>query len=296
MTEFNDSGMTQMTAPGANPLKKYFRQPKLYITLPSKGKWYPSGTIEMLENGDLAVFAMTAKDELTLKTPDALLNGQATVEIIQSCVPGIKNAWAVPSIDIDALLIAIRIATYGENMDISVTPPGSEEEKSFALNLRELLDTMGQFDFEEDVPSLGEFQVKIRPVTYKEFTSASLTTFEEERMFRIVNDGEMEQEEKLSQFGKTFNKIRDLTVGMITDSIVSIAVDDMIVTDRMHITDFISNADKAVFDTITTHIDNEKKKHAIKPLKVQSEPEDIANGAPETYTVPIAFDQSNFFA
>ena len=70
----------------------------------------------------------------------------------------------------------------------------------------------------------------------------------------------------------------------------------MIVTDRMHITDFISNADKEVFDTITTHIDNEKKKHAIKPLKVQSEPEDIANGAPETYTVPIAFDQSNFFA
>jgi hypothetical protein len=62
---------------------------------------------------------MTAKDELMLKTPDALMNGQATVEVIKSCVPSIKNPWHMPSIDIDTILIAIRIATYGENMEFS---------------------------------------------------------------------------------------------------------------------------------------------------------------------------------
>ena len=32
-----------------NPLRKYFRQPKVYITLPSKGKFYADGAIELPE-------------------------------------------------------------------------------------------------------------------------------------------------------------------------------------------------------------------------------------------------------
>ena len=30
-----------------NPLSKYFRQPKIYLRLPSKGKFYPPGVIDM---------------------------------------------------------------------------------------------------------------------------------------------------------------------------------------------------------------------------------------------------------
>jgi|TARA_B110000240_G_scaffold196887_1_gene250341 hypothetical protein len=296
MIENNAPGVTQITATGANPLKKYFRQPKLYITLPSKGSWYPSGSIEMSENNELPVFPMTAKDELTLKTPDALLNGAATVEIIQSCIPNIKDAWLMPSIDVDACLIAIRIASYGEQMDLTITPPGTNEEKVFGLDLRQLLETMGQFNFVEDVPMKSkDFQVKVRPVTYKEFTAASLSTFEEQRMFTIVNDAEMQQEEKLEKFGQTFTKLRDLTVGIITDSIVSITVEDNVVTDRSHITDFISNSDKEVFKDITDHIEVQKENFAVKPMTVNSDPEQIANGAPETYEVPIVFDQASFF-
>ena len=106
-----------------NPLAKHFRQPQLYLKLPSQGKWYPQGSIDMPVTGELPVYPMTAKDELILQTPDALLNGQSTVEVIQSCVPSIKDAWKMPSIDLDAVLIAIRQATYGPGMDFfSVCP------------------------------------------------------------------------------------------------------------------------------------------------------------------------------
>ena len=74
----------------------------------------------MPPNGEIGIFPMTARDELVLKTPDALLNGASTVEVINSCVPAITDAWEIPSVDMDALLIGIRIATYGENMDITV--------------------------------------------------------------------------------------------------------------------------------------------------------------------------------
>ena len=83
-----------------NPLRKYFRQPKVYITLPSRGNYYPDGVLNMPETNELPVFAMTAKDELIIKTPDALLNGQATVDIIKSCIPAINNPWHMPSVDL----------------------------------------------------------------------------------------------------------------------------------------------------------------------------------------------------
>jgi hypothetical protein len=72
-----------------NPLRKYFRQPKVFTTLPSRGKYYAEGVLDMPSTNELPVFAMTAKDELIIKTPDALLNGQATVDIIKSCIPNI---------------------------------------------------------------------------------------------------------------------------------------------------------------------------------------------------------------
>ena len=202
--------MTEITAPGANPLKKFFRQPKLYITLPSKGKWWAQGSIEIPENGEIEVYPMTAKDELTLKTPDALINGQSTVDIIQSCIPCIKNAWMMPNIDLDAILIAIRIATYGNSLDLEITPPNTDLERSFTLDLRQLLETMGEYEFSDDIVS-DEYIIKVRPLTYKEYTEAALQTFEEERLFTLVNDENMEQDKKLKAFGITFNKIRDLT-------------------------------------------------------------------------------------
>ena len=115
-----------------NPLKKYFRQPKIYLSLPSKGKYYPPGALEMTESGELPVYAMTAKDELLFKTPDALLNGEATVEVIRSCIPAIKNPWMMPSIDSDAVLIAIRLATYGEKLEIT----GIKGNEGFEINFR----------------------------------------------------------------------------------------------------------------------------------------------------------------
>ena len=41
-----------------------------------------------------------------MKTPDALVNGETTVEVIQSCMPNIKDAWKIPVIDLDVILIA----------------------------------------------------------------------------------------------------------------------------------------------------------------------------------------------
>jgi hypothetical protein len=278
----------------ANPLSKYFRQPKLFASLPSNGKFYPAGALETTETGEYPIYSMTAKDELTMKTPDALLNGQATVELIKSCVPSIKDPWNLPSIDLDALLIAIRLATYGETMTLSIKTPVTGEEKEMSVNLRDILDNFANIEF-EDVVRSGDMTVYLRPLTYREFTKSALKTFEQQRIFNIVNDEQISDEDKLQAFTNSFAKLTDLTVDMMSNHISAIEIGDTRVDNKQHIDEFMKNADKSFYSVIQAHLESQKIKFTIQPLKAQATLEEIEQGVPETYEVPVTFDQSNFF-
>lgn len=290
MADFNPEAYQEQ-----NPLKQFFRQPKVYVTLPSQGNFYPEGSLNMPENGELPVFAMTAKDELTFKTPDALLNGQATVEVIKSCVPNILNPWVMPSIDLDAILIAIRIATYGESMEITTKTPGTGEEKDFTVDLRQLLNKLVTPNF-DNIIKMKDMTVEIRPMSYKEFTDSSLKTFEEQRIFQLVNDESIPDTEKLAKFNQSFTKLTDLTLSTISQSIVKISIGDTEVSNPIHIKEFIDNTDKEFYKSITDHLEEQREKFQIEPIQVKASQEEIAAGAPAEYEVPITFDQSNFFA
>jgi hypothetical protein len=279
----------------ANPLSKYFRQPKLFASLPSNGKFYPAGALETTETGEYPIYSMTAKDELTMKTPDALLNGQATVELIKSCVPNIKDPWNLPSIDLDALLIAIRLATYGETMTLQVKTPVTGEEKEMSVNLRDILDNFANIEF-EDVVQSGDMTVYLRPLTYREFTKSALKTFEQQRIFNIVNDEQISDEDKLQAFTNSFAKLTDLTVDMMSNHISAIEIGDTRVDNKQHIDEFMKNADKSFYSAIQEHLDSQKIKFTIQPLVASATPEEIEQGVPATYEVPVTFDQSNFFA
>ena len=287
--------MSQIKSPESNPLSKYFRQSKLYISLPSQGKHYPAGAIDFPESGEVEVYSMTAKDELSFKTPDALLNGQATVEVIQSCIPGIKDAWIMPSIDIDAALVAIRMATYGEMLTMTTKVPVTGEEREYELNLRDVLDNFSNLVY-ENVVQVNDLTIHLRPLTYQEFTKNALKTFEEQRIFNLVNDESISDEDKLQAFTNSFTKLTQLTVDMIVQGIDKIIAGEEEVTNRLHIQDFMKNADKEFFNRVMDHLNEQKEKYTIKPMEVRSTPEDIANGAPATFLIPITFDQSNFFA
>ena len=92
-----------------NPLGKYYRQPQIYIRLPSRGKYYPADVFTPTETGEIPVLPMTAKDELSFKTPDAMMSGQSTVDVIQSCVSSFKNAWEMGNFDPFPVVLAIRV-------------------------------------------------------------------------------------------------------------------------------------------------------------------------------------------
>jgi hypothetical protein len=278
-----------------NPLQKYFRQPKIYLSLPSNGKYYPAGSLEISETGEYPVFPMTARDEIMIKTPDALLNGEATVSVIKSCIPAIKEPFNMPAMDLDACLIAIRIATYGEKMDININVPVTNEEKAFDLDLRVMLDQFTNVTYDHIV-QMGDLSIELKPLTYQEFTTTSKATFDEQRIFNVLNDSNISENDKLSSFTESFRKLTDLTISTLEMSIASITMGEDVVTDRNHIKEFIANTDKGLFEKVTNHIEEQREKFQIKPLIVDATPEELEAGVPATYEVPVTFDQSNFFA
>ena len=135
------------------PLSKFKRQPKLYIDLPSKGIWYPKGKLNKFE--EMEVYSMTANDEIAIKTPDALYTGQAITKVIQSCVPDILDPWLVPMTDIDYILASIRLASYGQDIQLSSTCKECGNEDNYTMEIQRILDFVQTLTLEE-VRKMGD--------------------------------------------------------------------------------------------------------------------------------------------
>jgi hypothetical protein len=280
-----------------NPLTDFMRQPKIYIKLPSDGRFWPEGSIDIPANRQLPVYSMTAKDEITLKTPDALLNGQAVVDIIQSCFPNIKNAWMTPGIDVDMLLVALRIATYGEMMEISHTVPGTREQVSHEIDLRSILDQLSSAVIGSNrIQLTNEIACYVRPLTYADLSLASVKTFEAQRMTFLVSDSELPEEEKVKIVNQSINTIAETNIDMLVKSIDYIETPTDRVEDSELIRDFLQNSDREFYEKIQSYLTDLKNSTTIKPIEFASSPEHVELGAPLTYTMPLAMDQSSFFA
>jgi hypothetical protein len=284
-----------MSSP-ANPLSMFLRQPKIYIRLPSNGEFWPAGSLEASETGEYPVYSMTAKDELMLKVPDALMNGQAVVDVIQHCMPNIKNAWNTPNIDIDMVLIAIRLATYGEMMTTPVKF-GNDLELEYQIDLRVLMDSlMNQITWDPVVPINDELTVFVKPLTYKQISAAAIKTFETQKIMQVVNDDKISEDDKIKLFKESFKNLSDATLGSISDSISRIDSSNGSTDNSEHIAEFVENIDKDIFNKIQNHLEQLRDANAIRPMTVAVTDEMREKGVTgDTIDVPITFDPSTFF-
>lgn len=270
-----------------NPLKQYFRRPSLTVKLPSQGKFYPEGAIDIPPTGDLPVYPMTALDEITTKTPDALFNGSAIYELIKSCVPNIKDPWSVPSIDIDPLLIAIRAASMGNEMDLESECPSCKNISSYGVNLVGLLQTLesGNYDL---LVKFGELEFKFKPLTYKSVNETNLKQFDIQMEINKIIDN-TDENEKMKKSGEMMKKLNESTFRLVAESIEYIELNNEKVTNKEHIYEFLINTDKSTFEKIREHGVKLRQKSEIKPIKIK-----CVNCGHE-YTQGLTLNVTDFF-
>ena len=276
----------------SNPLKAFFRQPAIYIRLPSSGKFWPAGTLELTPTGEIGVMPMTAKDELTMKTPDALMNGQAIVDVIQSCIPSIKDAWACPSIDMEMVLAAIRIASYGEGLELSTICPCEKKVRlEYSIDLRTVVDFLGSIQFDSVLMLKNGLKLNLKPLSYREISKAQIKTWEQQKIFDVINNDSLSDADKQQYFNESFSKLSDITIETLTGMISNIETPDAIVDKKEYIVEFINNSNREIFSDLEGKIGDIKQKVTLKPMKVKC----TEDGCDKEFDLPISLDQSNFF-
>ena len=280
-----------------NPLSAYFRSPKLYTAIPSGGRFYEDGVIEFSgeSNGELAIYPMTTKDELLLKNPDALLNGEAVANLIHSCVPEVKNARELYSADVDALLIAIRGASGGDDVDVAAECPKCRTITDVQISVTESLAQMEDLDELYSKTLANGLVIEGAPFSYKNTIKAGVASFQSTRSMQSISELEDDMQ-RLKAFNESFVKLADLNFELLIDAIHGITYNDeegnaVTLQDKNIIREFLENTDNVTGKEIEEFINGINAKGVNDKVRVTCSNEECGN----VFDNDINFDPVNFF-
>ena len=276
--------------PSSNPLFKHFRQPAIFLKLPSQGSYWAEGALDLPVIGEIGILPMSTRDEITLKTPDALINGQGVVNVIQSCCPNIHDAWLTPNIDVDAILIAIRIASYGNAMDIESVCPHCNENNEYTIDLGNILQGITLPSYNKKV-EFNDFKIKLKPAPYFAVNRANQIAFEEQQIFKTLVNIEDNDLEAAAKFDTHLSKLISLSINNLSNSTDYIELaDGTIVNNEEHIAEFYQNCDTKVIKAIQLRLREFNQEGAIKPVAV------TCNSCNEPFDISLTFEYASFFA
>lgn len=270
-----------------NPLQQYFRQPKIFVSLPSKGVYSKQGSI----TGDVTnmpVYGMTGMDEILMKTPDALMSGESTIRIIESCCPFIKDGSDLSLLDLDLTLTAIRIATYGNIMEILHTCPACNTENEYHIDLGKMIEHFATCHYDNEV-ILKDLTIKTQPLTYQQSTEFNIKNFQLQQQLRQTEAIEDEAEQK-RLVAEIFKELGLLQNEIFSASIESVQTTSAVVSERLFINEWLSNCDKTVFDSLRDQFEKNRETWKVPGHEVKCDTCGSEN------KVAIDLDEASFFA
>ena len=231
-----------------NPLSKYFRKPGIYVQIPTGGRFNPE--IEKTVLDELPILPMTAIDEISMQNPDELLNGEALINIIRSCVPTIPNPRNLCNVDAELIFLAIKYATYGKDVEHTHTCSNCKEQADYNIDMNHILEKFPDID---EIPAIEHEDLKIfvTPPKLDSLTRLALMEVEQARILSAMTKeqekelddegGDAKEMEMARQFAISFRKVSKQNVDMLVSAIDRIETPDTVVTDPVAITEFMDN-------------------------------------------------------
>lgn len=267
-----------------NPLLKYARRPALTVRLASSKSWYPEGFIQYTLNDEVEIYPMLPKDELMLLNPDALLSGQAIINLIKSCCPAVLDPGKLYYPDANIILLAIKRATYGkelkqnyfcskcqERLKLLTKEDIDKEEKEGTLmtheeeltfNIDEILQSLTPME-DEYKEKIGQLIYYFEPLKLNEKERFSLITNRRNKLLKFYSDifkreDDVSKEEKnkmISDINKIQEDIIETNILTLTECIKKIELPDgSFVDDKEMIKQYLSNLETTISDKINEKI------------------------------------------
>lgn len=268
-------------------LSKYYRKPGMTIKLPTGGAYLANASM----GSEIDILPMTASDEIMLTNPDLLMSGRAIEELIRSCAPNAGNPSDIPAPDVDAILLAIRAASFGDKMNIDTECPECTTEQTFDLDILPILNSIQDITEEHTHVRLDQnLVVVIRPYNYGDMTKFQLATFVETRKVQTLEVNEATEEALQAQMNETMISLTMLKNGISGSCIVAIIDEDGAITDRQEISDFYSNIPRAMSSKIEKAIENVNKMGVDRDIQIQCSNKECNH----VWTTQFEFDNSAF--
>jgi len=250
-----------------NPLSQYFRHPKLHVQLPSCGKFYPADAIDLIENNEYPVLPLTRQDELAFMTGSSQVNGSSIVSVIQSCVPNIKNVWKMPAIDLDKLLVAVKIASHGDQLKITATCTACGHEDQPMVNLQQVLDQIISPDYNQPL-HIADLKIHFRPPSYQQLNDNDQITLDDESVVTMLEDNDIDNQVKAEKVAELLQKVKSIATRVLSENIRHVETPDATVDSQEHIFEWLANCDQSVYMQIQEYIIKNKEQTEVKPAEI----------------------------
>lgn len=273
-------------------LQKYFRAEKLFISLPSGQNWYKNNEVSFTNSGEVGVKAMTSRDEMMFKNPDMLLNGESLIRVIRSCVPCINEPEKLLTNDVDAIIVAIRHATFGKTMDVVRECPNCGSENTYGVDLDGVISSIEHMESDYTIELSSGITLHVKPLCLSESFGVLESQFKQQKMLNLLDENdEVSDEEKGKIFQKEFEKMVDLKGKIITDSVYRIthAQDGLDITNKSDIQEFLNNTERAVIE----EIDRTLKR--ISKIGIKSDFDLVCEKCEHEWNSDIDFNPVTFF-
>jgi hypothetical protein len=279
-----------------NPLQGYFKQPSLYIKLPSQNFWYGDDDIKFDNDGELAIYPMSAIDEIMINTPDAILNGTTLENIVKNCVPGIINAKKIVIPDLEAIFLAIKKASTNKNgiYEFEEKCPKCNAENSFDINLTVLIDSMTSIELSDSIITLDDnLIIYVKPYTLEMRQLYTKKEIEEQRLIKQldIQNQNIDDIDKAKIISDSINRITQMTFELVAQSIIKIEiiVNKEIVTDQSFINEWLSSISKTQADQIINTV------VALNSTGVNKKLNAICSECNHTWKTELELDPTSFF-
>jgi hypothetical protein len=227
-----------------------FQNPILTIDLLSSKKHYK-------------VYSMTTKDELTIRTPDFLLSGEATIRLISNCIPDIPDAGNIPYTDIQKLLIGIRIASGMNDLDFFLTCNECHDEERYTMELNEYSNTLSFREWETPLV-INNISFTFKPLSYRTYCDFQKLFFTYDKQLYQLSLME-ESSMRYEMLSKISKQKQELQHAFNVQCIASIQQ----VTDPSYITECYYELDSSITNQIAIKLENAYKYCCISDIIIE---------------------------
>lgn len=271
-----------------NPLMMYAPHEKVFCKLPSSANFYLSGVLQN-NKSEVGIKPMTAKDEMLMNNPEALMNGKAIELVIQNCCPSVLDASKLAIMDVEAILLGIKKATGDETYDFTCSCPQCKKEGEFKRDIDGILSSCTHLE-KEYVVDFDPVKVYLQPSTWEDYNNIQQLTFRQQKMLQVAKNQEISDDEKSQIFNDVFRELVNIRTELMVNCIQKIEVPGNIVTDKTYIREYVNCLDKNSVSKLSDVVENINSKGCSHSMDAE------CSYCEHKWTITdLKFDPSSFF-